>query len=90
MFPRINFAGKLQIDSATLNNVFSNFDIKTFATADTKITAENWNPSGSSDFRLVDVSVTRVCHTESLCVYQSHQDPLAGATIKGGLGRLAI
>ena len=82
MFPRINFAGKLQIDSATLNNVFSNFDIKTFAPADTRITDENWNPMGSSDFRLVDVSVTRVCHAENLCVYQPHEDPLAGAPIK--------
>ncbi|CAB4029601.1 Hypothetical predicted protein, partial [Paramuricea clavata] len=83
MFPRINFAGKVQIDSATLNNVFDNFDINTFAPANKKITQENWNPSGSSNFRLVDVFVKRVCHKEGLCVYIKHNDRLIAAPITG-------
>ena len=83
MFPRINFAGKVQIDSATLNNVFDNFDINTFAPANKKITPENWNPSGSSNFRLVDVFVKRVCHKEGLCVYIKHNDRLIAAPITG-------
>jgi hypothetical protein len=85
MFPRINFAGKVEFYPATMNNIFNNFDINTFAPADTKINQRNWNPSGSNNFRLVDVAVTRVCHNEGLCVYQSHNDPLAGAPVKGTL-----
>ena len=83
MLPRIHFAGKVQIDSATLNNVFSNFDINTFATVDYEETNENWNPYGSSEFRLVDVFVTRVCHEDGSCSYQSHVDPVAEAPVKG-------
>ena len=83
MLPRIHFAGKVQIDSATLNNVFSNFDTKTFASVDNEITNENWNPYGSSEFRLVDVFVTRVCYEDRLCSYQSHDDPVAEAPVKG-------
>ena len=83
MFPRINFAGTVQIDSATLNNVYNNFDIKSFAPSDTRITNENWNPSGSSESRLVNVSVTRVCQGPDSCAYLSHDDPLAEAPILG-------
>ena len=85
MYPRINFAGKVQIDSATLNNAFENFDINTFAPANKKINGNNWNPLGSSSFRLVDVTVTRVCNENGLCFHQHSSDALAEAPIKGTL-----
>ncbi|XP_028390804.1 uncharacterized protein LOC114515704 [Dendronephthya gigantea] len=81
MFPRIHFAGKVQIDSATLNNVFDNFNTKTFSSINEKISQENWNPYGSSDFRLVDVKVMRVCHKDDLCMYLPHNDQLIGTAV---------
>lgn len=83
MFPRINFAGKVQTDAATANNVFSNFDINTFAPVDLEVNEVNWNPSGTNNFRLIDVAVTRACIDEASCVYLRHQDPIAEAQING-------
>ena len=83
MFPRIHFAGKVQIDPPTLNNVFSNFDIETFSSADTLVNSVDWNPLGSGAFRIADVSVTRVCYQKGLCQYLEHDEPLVGSAVKG-------
>eukprot|EP00058_Branchiostoma_floridae_P006698 XP_002592186.1 hypothetical protein BRAFLDRAFT_88077 [Branchiostoma floridae] len=86
-YPRLHFSGKFLADSATLNNDPFNFNIHRFNPTRDKACYLNytkphcnWNPNGSSDFRLVHCHVTKVCYKGGMC---SRDDAIVGKRIIG-------
>ncbi|KAI8489964.1 hypothetical protein Bbelb_323250 [Branchiostoma belcheri] len=83
---RLSFAGRFLADVSTYNNYPENFNINTFDPL--KLPA--WNPKGTGDFRLVDCTVTQVCHGDNgECVDDHEEDSIVGQPIIGSTSTAA-
>ncbi|MEV6424322.1 ferritin-like protein [Streptomyces sp. NPDC051662] len=85
-YPRLNFAGTIQTDVATANNVPQYFDNDLFEPRyqwRMKLPDVNglWNPRGPGTLRLADVSVTSVCFPDGRQVTDGREDPVVGGRL---------
>lgn len=85
-FPRLNFAGTIQTDVATANNVPQYFDNDLFEPRyqwrmDLPDVNGLWNPRGPGTLRLADVAVTSVCMPEGRQLTDKRGDPVVGARL---------
>lgn len=81
--PRIVFAGDFQADVSTVNNTVQNYDIDTF---DPERSPEQWNPTGSAAFRLLNCRV-RGASDERGPV--STEDPVLTSVIGGSTDKVS-
>ncbi|GGQ35731.1 ferritin-like domain-containing protein [Streptomyces griseomycini] len=85
-FPRLNFAGTIQTDVATANNVPQYFDNDLFEPRfqwrmDLPDVNGLWNPRGPGTLRLVDVVVTSVCLPDGRQLTDRRGDPVVGGRL---------
>ncbi|WP_447040850.1 ferritin-like domain-containing protein [Streptomyces sp. DSM 118878] len=85
-FPRLNFAGTIQTDVATANNVPQYFDNDLFEPRyqwrmDLPDVNGLWNPRGPGTLRLADVSVTSVCLKDGRRLTAGRKDPVVGGRL---------
>ncbi|OMI84854.1 hypothetical protein BSZ07_37100 [Streptomyces sp. M1013] len=85
-FPRLNFAGTIQTDVATANNVPQYFDNDLFEPRfqrrmDLPDVNGLWNPRGPGTLRLADVAVTSVCLPDGRRLTDARADPVVGARL---------
>ncbi len=84
--PRLNFAGTIQTDVATANNVAPYFDNNLWEPRyawrmDWPELNGAWNPRGPGTVRLADVSVTSVCYPDGRQVTDGREDPVVGGRL---------
>lgn len=82
--PRVIFDGDFQADVSTVNNDVRNFDITTF---DPDTAEQDWNPTGSAAFRLLNCRVRGVVADDRET--ETKEDPILAAVIGGSTDRVS-
>jgi hypothetical protein len=91
---RLHFAGQFQADPSTVNNTTQYYDNATFDKKNQQRgvpfgTLGAWNPEGSSAWRLVGCTVTRVCYADGTSTTDPKDDPVIGLRIADADKRVA-
>jgi hypothetical protein len=86
---RLIFAGDFQADVPTANNDVRNFNDQAFEQDLLNPTQDNWNPSGSGAFRLINCRVTAVYYQDGSSTTDAAVDPVVGLVIDGADNRVS-
>lgn len=92
--PRLTFSGKFQSDVSTVNNDPNHFNNATFQPSyqdyqDGKNANGWWNPDGTGNFRLIDLTIQSVTYLDGTTTSDPKEDPIIGMSVMDTDSRVA-
>ena len=92
--PRLTFSGRFQSDVSTVNNDPNHFNNATFQSSyqdfqDGKNANGWWNPTGTGNFRLIDLKIQSVTYLDGTSTKDPKKDPIIGMNIMDTDSRVA-
>eukprot|EP00794_Sanderia_malayensis_P011133 gene11133-12304_t len=85
-YPRIHFSGRYIVNAATVNNIYDNYNTDEFldhhALPNNEGGKGGWNPYGTNDFLLQNVTIRTVCYKDGMCTGNRLKDSAIDKSIQ--------